>query len=733
MKKIIVILFLLLFALSFQVSAQIPLNISVQIVKAEDERRFDKTLENLLKSPNAAIRTRAALAAGRIGNDAALPSLTNLSGNDKDAKVRTMAAFALGEIESVKGAEAVLRILSDTKNDGELRARAVEAAGKIAAANAKDVAAANLGKAIVTALEYENKRRSMPNEKLILLGLTAVLRARPEGGESSSAVFLNYSSPRIRADALNTLSRLKAKSVNQTTRQMLVKDQDATVRANAARVLGAAEDTESFGALQNAAAGDADSRVRVSAIRSLGSLKNKSAAENLIASGEKLLATAKNRKIANPPELGELLEIASALGRILPNSDDRRAVEFLDELHQADHFTSPETEIALARIAPKIYLASILKESDSLFQGDWRAASAALQGLAELAALESNKENDQTKSRVRLLLVQLLGDWVNLPLANKLKSRSRLAIPDLVQTFAAFKSENTSNIFRPMLEIEFDEQIRAALAASLAEQAPNEENIEALATAFDKAFLNDKKSNDAQLAILDAIFKLDKNKSLPTILTAADSKDYLVRKKAAEMLRDEVFKDSDPAQIKLGKFAAAKKNQILPYSTGSKLGVILNTNADYVRAVSRRNGSVKAILTTEKGAFTIDFFPEDAPLTVDNFISLARAGYFNGLTVHRVVPNFVMQDGDPRGDGNGGPGWEIRCEINLLSYERGAVGMALSGKDTGGSQWFATHSPQPHLDGGYTVFGRVNEPEMRIVDAIVRGDKILSVKIVEQR
>jgi cyclophilin family peptidyl-prolyl cis-trans isomerase len=131
-------------------------------------------------------------------------------------------------------------------------------------------------------------------------------------------------------------------------------------------------------------------------------------------------------------------------------------------------------------------------------------------------------------------------------------------------------------------------------------------------------------------------------------------------------------------------------------------------------------------LTTEKGTFTIDLTPEDAPLTVDNFIKLARAGYFNGISVHRVVPNFVMQDGDPRGDGNGGPGWQIRCE-----YERGAVGMALSGKDTGGSQWFVTHSPQPHLDGGYTVFGRVGETDMKIVDKIARGDKILSVRIVE--
>ena len=126
----------------------------------------------------------------------------------------------------------------------------------------------------------------------------------------------------------------------------------------------------------------------------------------------------------------------------------------------------------------------------------------------------------------------------------------------------------------------------------------------------------------------------------------------------------------------------------------------------------------------------IELLPEEAPLTVDNFIKLARRQYFNGITIHRVVPNFVIQDGDPRGDGNGGPGYQIRCEINQLPFKRGAVGMALSGKDTGGSQWFVTHSPQPHLDGGYTVFGNI-VAGMDVVDNIARGDVIRSIAITE--
>ena len=135
-------------------------------------------------------------------------------------------------------------------------------------------------------------------------------------------------------------------------------------------------------------------------------------------------------------------------------------------------------------------------------------------------------------------------------------------------------------------------------------------------------------------------------------------------------------------------------------------------------------------MATDKGAFTIELLPDDAPLNVDNFVELARKKFFDRVAFHRVVPNFVIQGGDPRGDGNGGPGYQIRCEINTVPYARGAVGMALSGKDTGGSQWFVTHSPQPHLDGGYTVFGKVNETDMKVVDNIVRGDKIISVRVV---
>ena len=136
-----------------------------------------------------------------------------------------------------------------------------------------------------------------------------------------------------------------------------------------------------------------------------------------------------------------------------------------------------------------------------------------------------------------------------------------------------------------------------------------------------------------------------------------------------------------------------------------------------------------ALLHTSAGDIVWSFYVNEAPQTVRNFVRLADAGYFDGLVIHRVVPNFVIQDGDPTGTGSGGPGYTIRCEYNRLRYDTGMVGMALSGKDTGGSQWFITHSPQPRLNGRYTIFARVTAG-MDVVWRIVQGDRVLKVDIL---
>jgi len=134
----------------------------------------------------------------------------------------------------------------------------------------------------------------------------------------------------------------------------------------------------------------------------------------------------------------------------------------------------------------------------------------------------------------------------------------------------------------------------------------------------------------------------------------------------------------------------------------------------------------KLTFRTRKGDFTVALDFEQAAITSGNLYELARKGYFRDITFHRVVPDFVAQGGDPRGDGEGGPGYSIRCEMTRRPYLRGVIGMALAGKDTGGSQFFFTHTPQPHLDGRYTAFGEVTQG-MEVVDALLEADVILEV------
>ncbi|MCD1294628.1 peptidylprolyl isomerase [Methanocella sp. CWC-04] len=138
----------------------------------------------------------------------------------------------------------------------------------------------------------------------------------------------------------------------------------------------------------------------------------------------------------------------------------------------------------------------------------------------------------------------------------------------------------------------------------------------------------------------------------------------------------------------------------------------------------------KAIIETEKGNIELVLFDKAAPNTVANFEKLANSGFYNGLKFHRVIPNFVIQGGCPKGNGTGGPGYTIKCEINMHKHGTGALSMAHAGKDTGGSQFFITHSPQPHLDGAHTVFGKV-EKGMDVVNKIKQGDVMKNVKVFE--
>jgi peptidyl-prolyl cis-trans isomerase B (cyclophilin B) len=143
----------------------------------------------------------------------------------------------------------------------------------------------------------------------------------------------------------------------------------------------------------------------------------------------------------------------------------------------------------------------------------------------------------------------------------------------------------------------------------------------------------------------------------------------------------------------------------------------------------------KAIIKTDKGDIRLNLFAEDAPGTVENFIKLAESGFYDGLVFHRVIPNFVCQGGCPEGTGRGGPGYTIKCETqgNPNKHLAGSLSMAHAGKDTGGSQFFICHMPQPHLDGVHTVFGRVADLEsLDVVHTIQQRDKMNKVLIIEK-
>ena len=203
---------------------------------------------------------------------------------------------------------------------------------------------------------------------------------------------------------------------------------------------------------------------------------------------------------------------------------------------------------------------------------------------------------------------------------------------------------------------------------------------------------------EAQQAILGAAAALQLQALVPLARALLDAEPYALRQAAAHALSVLEGKPA-PARLPTMPKAAAP---VLPPTT--------------VR------------LRTTRGSIRVRLWVADAPRTAANFIALARKKFYDKLTFHRVVPDFVAQGGDPRGDGAGGPGYLIPCEIGMRRFGEGVLGMALSGRDTGGSQFFFTQAPAPHLDGRYTAFGEVISG-LDVIDALVEGDVILELTL----
>ena len=259
-----------------------------------------------------------------------------------------------------------------------------------------------------------------------------------------------------------------------------------------------------------------------------------------------------------------------------------------------------------------------------------------------------------------------------------------------------------------------DASVRAAAldaAASLASGPSADPQVrQAWRTAYGSALVS--REPDLVASALDAAAALAEG-GRELLSARRDDPDDLVRARARRLLVDRF--EEDPDAFTHRAFATRLSDE------------------DY-RRLSRAAESARFVATiaTTRGSFVAELFPREAPMTVDSFVALARKGFFDRTTIHRVVPDFVVQAGDPRGDGTGGPDYALRDELNPLPYVRGRIGMALSGPDTGGSQWFVTLSRQPHLDGAYTVFGEVTTG-MEVVERIEQNDRLLSVSVREEK
>jgi len=326
-------------------------------------------------------------------------------------------------------------------------------------------------------------------------------------------------------------------------------------------------------------------------------------------------------------------------------------------------------------------------------RSDWhfRAAAAEAAGVGGQAAVDAIaaplfRDSD---ARVRAAAFQSASTWTDSASAAT-RPYARAALPGWLHDDDLF--------------------VRASILNALRDRARASDAIVALA-AWRRAATDPE--NDARVAALGVI----------AAAWATDSASFGALRDSIASLAPSADPVERNAVRRVGPFISWSGAEIPAQSTAYYLGRVRTI---LVPSLLRR--PPRARITTERGMIDIEFAGADAPLTVGNFITLARHRYYDGLAFHRVVPNFVAQDGDPRGDGSGGPGYAIRDELNRQWYERGAVGMALSGPDTGGSQYFLTHSPQPHLDGHYTVFGRVTRG-LNVLDSIVQGDRILSIVI----
>jgi cyclophilin family peptidyl-prolyl cis-trans isomerase/HEAT repeat protein len=634
-------------------------------------------LVRLLSDREARVRRRAALAVGRVGlAEGATPLVALLA--DTDAEVRQMAAFALGLLGDKETRDPLVAALADPSP--LVQGSAAEALGLLGDAGAADAVGRMVSQIVQSgALAQtpgtpgapgapgtdEDARRDTP-AAAFRLGIYALVRLKAYG-PFAAAVLDASGQPRVHGwPVAFALQRFEDKRA-QPALMTLAKDTDPYTRAFAVKGLGALRDRTALPLLMPLLT-SGDQAVLIETIRASGRIGDPSAIAPLL----KIIQ-------ARDAEPHARLEAVSALSGF----HDATAPGLMDTL--LDLVTDPTPAVRAAALR----------------------ATAALDREGFVSVLSGLEPDPHWTVRAALASVlATLPPEVALPrLTLMLDDSDQRAIPAVLAALTKLRAPTAVSVLLERLKAD-DPVVRVAAANGIGEIKPPN-GAPALADAYrlgqrDGTYI-------ARAAALAALIKYGAADAVPVLKTALADKDWAVRVRAAALL-----KPLDPA--------SDADALIRPAPT---------TAAPEVYQAARLVNppvSTQLYIDTDRGTIQIELAVVDAPLTVENFVTLARKGYFNGLSIHRVVPNFVVQDGDPRGDGEGGPGYTIRDELNERPYLRGTVGMALDWADTGGSQFFIAHSPQPHLDAKYTVFGRVVSG-MDVVDTIQQGDVIRRVRV----
>jgi cyclophilin family peptidyl-prolyl cis-trans isomerase/HEAT repeat protein len=636
-----------------------------RLLAAEDRRDLTTDVKLGLADSDRSVRRRAALAAGRIGDAGAVPALIPLL-QDSELEVRQMAAFALGLIGEPLAVDPLLAALKDP--EPVVRGRAAEALGQIGDARAAPAIAQMVVGALPPKAPLVTVRGDDPaslTDPWLEPRLGVFALARLKDARSAQAALLLAGKPRFDWWAATwTAMRLE----NPALRPLLlaaVTSTDALSRAYGARGLGALKDPADLDTLLPLLR-DRDETVVVNAVRAVALL------------GEARAVPPVSALLRSPSSVLRV-EALKALSVLPPDRGLRERV--IAEVGSPEPWMRAAALQALARMEREDF-ALVLANLDP--DPAWFVRA----GLAAALAIAGDEA-----SQARLLAM--------------LKDDDVRVLPYVLEALRQARGPDSVDTLRRHLDHP-DFAVRMAAADQLAALK---------VTGLSEALA-------ASLARAKGDVEMDARLSLVTLL--AIQKDA----RAAALLREIASGDS----ARPVRERAARELRALgetPPAPGPE--PVTRPALDYLEALAPYEaaaGSVytpRVFLQMKQGRVEIHLNVVEAPLMSATFLDLARRGYFDGLTFHRVVPGFVVQGGDPRGDGNGGPGFALRDEIGQRPYGRGVVGMALSGKDTGGSQLFITLAPAPHLDGRYTVFGWVASG-MDVVDKIRPGDVIEKVE-----